>query len=57
VRLIVDGVKYQMQKEGTRRLRRSKGPPRLIINYIADRENPDIQDPTEVILIDPIIIK
>jgi hypothetical protein len=43
VRLIVDGVKYQMQKEGTQTTSpEPKGPPKLIINYIADRENPDI---------------
>ena len=43
VRLIVDGVKYQMQREGTQTTSpEPKGPPKLIINYIADRENPDI---------------
>jgi hypothetical protein len=43
VRLIVDGVKYQMQKEGNQTTSpEPKGPPKLIINYIADRETPDI---------------
>jgi hypothetical protein len=43
VRLVVDGVKYQMQKEGNQTTSpEPKGPPKLIINYIADRENPDI---------------
>jgi hypothetical protein len=43
VRLIADGVKYQMQREGQQTTSpEPKGPQRLIINYIADRENPDI---------------
>ena len=43
LRLIVDGVKYQMQREGNQTSSpEPKGPPKLIINYIADRENPDI---------------
>lgn len=43
VRLIADGVKYQMQREGKQTTSpEPKGPPKLIINYIADRENPDI---------------
>jgi hypothetical protein len=43
VRLIVDGIKYQLQKEGTQTTSpEPKGPPKLIINYIANRENPDI---------------
>jgi hypothetical protein len=43
VRLIIDGVKYQMQREGQPATSpEPKGPPKLIINYIADRESPDI---------------
>jgi len=43
VRLIVDGVKYQVQREGNQTTSpEPKGPPKLIINYIADRENPDV---------------
>jgi hypothetical protein len=43
LRLIVDGVKYQMQREGNQTSSpEPKSPPKLIINYIADRENPDI---------------
>lgn len=43
VRLIVDGVKYQMQREGKELTSPNpSGPAKLIINYIADRENPDI---------------
>jgi hypothetical protein len=43
LRLIADGVKYQMQREGNQTSSpEPKGPPKLIINYIADRENPDI---------------
>ena len=43
VRLIVDGVKYQVQREGKETSSPDpKGPPKLVINYIADRENPDI---------------
>lgn len=44
VRLIVDGVKYQMQRDGNQPATspEPKGPPKLVINYIADRESPDI---------------
>jgi hypothetical protein len=43
VRLIADGVKYQMQRDGKETTSpEPKGPPKLIINYIADRNNPDI---------------
>jgi hypothetical protein len=43
VRLIADGVKFQIQREGNQTTSpEPKGPPKLIINYIADRENPDI---------------
>jgi hypothetical protein len=43
VRLIVDGVKFQVQREGNQTTSpEPKGPPKLIINYIADSENPDI---------------
>jgi hypothetical protein len=44
VRLIIDGVKYQMQREGNQPATspEPKGPPKLILNYISDRENPDI---------------
>lgn len=43
VRLIVDGVRFQVQREGNQTTSpEPKGPPKLIINYIADRENPDI---------------
>lgn len=43
VRLIADGIKYQVQREGKQTTSpEPKGPPKLIINYIADRENPDI---------------
>lgn len=43
VRLIADGVKYQMQRDGKETTSPDpKGPPRLIISYIADRDNPDI---------------
>ena len=44
VRLIADGVKFQVQREGNQQTTspEPKGPPKLIINYIADRENPDI---------------
>ena len=43
VRLIADGVKYQMQREGNPATSPDpKGPPKLIINYIADRDDPDI---------------
>jgi len=43
VRLIVDGVKYQAMREGNPTTSpEPKGPPKLVINYIADRDNPDI---------------
>jgi hypothetical protein len=43
LRLIADGVRYQMQREGAPTTSpEPKGPPKLILNYIADRENPDI---------------
>ena len=43
VRLVVDGIKYQMNREGNQTTSpEPKGPPKLVINYIADRENPDV---------------
>jgi hypothetical protein len=43
VRLVVDGIKYQMNREGNQMTSPDpKGPPKLIINYIAERENPDV---------------
>ena len=43
VRLILDGVKYQMKGEGNETTSPDpSGPPKLIINYIADRDNPDV---------------
>lgn len=44
VRLIIDGVKYQVQREGNQPATSAdpKGPPKLVLSYIADRENPDI---------------
>ncbi len=43
VRLIADGVKFQVEKDGKPISSPDpKGPPKLIINYIADRENPDV---------------
>jgi hypothetical protein len=43
VRLIADGVKFQVQREGNQTTSpEPKGPPKLIINYIADRESPDV---------------
>jgi hypothetical protein len=44
VRVLVDGVKYQLNQKGKQSSTspEPKGPPKLIINYIADRENPDI---------------
>lgn len=43
VRLVVDGIKYQMTREGNQTTSPDpKGPPKLVINYIADRENPDV---------------
>lgn len=43
VRLIADGVKYQMQRGSEQKTSPDpKGPPRLVLNYIADRDSPDI---------------
>lgn len=44
VRLIIDGVKYQVQRDGNQPASspEPKGPPKLMINYIADRDNPDV---------------
>ena len=43
VRLIADGVKFQIQRDGNPTTSpEPKGSPKLIINYISDRENPDI---------------
>lgn len=43
VLLIVDGVKFQLEKDGKPITSPDpKGPPKLIINYIADRETPDV---------------
>ncbi len=44
VRLVVDNVKYQMQDKDNKETTspEPKGPPKLMINYIADRDNPDI---------------
>jgi hypothetical protein len=43
VRLVVDGIKYQMNREGNQTTSPDpKTPPKLIINYIAERENPDV---------------
>ena len=43
VRLILDGVKYQMQRDGKESTSPDpKGPPKVLINYIADRDNPDV---------------
>jgi len=43
VRLVLDGVKYQMQKDGKDATSPDpKGPPRILINYIANRDNPDV---------------
>ena len=43
VRLVVDGIKYQLAQEGNQTTSPDpKGPPKLMINYIADRESPDI---------------
>jgi len=43
LRLIADGVKFQVEKDGKPVSSPDpKGPPKLIINYIADRENPDV---------------
>ena len=43
VRMLVDGIKYQVQREGKETTSPDpKGPPKLVINYIADRDTPDI---------------
>jgi hypothetical protein len=43
VRLILDGVKYQIEREGKESTSPDpKGPPKLLINYIANRDNPDV---------------
>jgi hypothetical protein len=43
VRLILDGVKYQMEREGKASTSPDpKGPPKLLINYIGNRDNPDV---------------
>jgi hypothetical protein len=43
VHLILDGVKYQMQREGKESTSPDpKGPPKLLINYIANSGNPDV---------------
>jgi hypothetical protein len=43
VRLILDGVKYQMESEGKQSTSPDpKGPPKLLINYIGNRDNPDV---------------
>jgi hypothetical protein len=43
VRVVVDGVKYQMMREGTSTSSpEPKGPATLVVNYIADRDTPDI---------------
>jgi hypothetical protein len=43
VRLVVDGIKYQLNREGNQTTSPDpKGAAKLIINYIADRDSPDI---------------
>jgi hypothetical protein len=43
VRLVFDGIKYQMVREGYQTMSADpKGQPKLVINYIADRDNPDV---------------
>ncbi len=43
VRLVVDGIKYQLNQEGKQTTSPDpKGAPKLVINYIADRNNPDV---------------
>ena len=43
VRLILDGVKYQMEREGKESTSPDpKGPPKLLINYIVNADNPDV---------------
>ena len=41
--MILDGVKYQMEREGKETTSpEPKGPPKLLINYIADRDSPHV---------------
>jgi hypothetical protein len=41
--VVFDGIKYQMNREGYQpTLADPKGPPKLLINYIADRDHPDV---------------
>jgi len=43
VRLVVDGIKYQVNREGNETTSPDpKRAPKLVINYICDRENPDV---------------
>jgi hypothetical protein len=43
VRLVFDGIKCQMNREGYPTTSPDpKGPPKLVINYIADRDNPEV---------------
>ena len=45
MRLVVDGIKYQMNCERQPdhiAPEYPKGPPKLVINYIADRDDPDV---------------
>ena len=43
VRLVLDGVKYQMERDGKQSSSpEPKGPPKLLISYIGDRDNPDV---------------
>jgi hypothetical protein len=43
VRLVVDGIKYQVNHEGNETTSPDpKRAPKLVINYIGDRENPDV---------------
>jgi hypothetical protein len=43
VRVVFDGIKYQMNREGYQTTWADpKGPPKLVINYIGDRDNPDV---------------
>jgi len=44
VRLVIDGIKYQVVQEGDQ-MKTSpdpKSPPKLVLNYIVDREHPDV---------------
>jgi hypothetical protein len=43
VRVVFDGIKYQMNREGYQTMWADpKGSPKLVINYIADRDNPGV---------------